>query len=584
MFFSCTQPCGSGLPSEHEDIPKTEGMQEDASWLFLLNLDTWVTQESLLWLIASQTPVFVVNDVSGGKFKEDLFDSTGRSRLNLISEEVAVAMLLASCKHEDGEEEPMKGSHGITKRVPLKLMTNGEAAYGWLRNNFGAKNDKRGAHLLPSLRMMQVCSDKHEFRAVTQAAFPELKTLSFTADSDDAHMQNIVAEMRRDGTEWILKPSMGFCAVGVTHWGGFDGGRAADAEEKFSVLGLRKAFGDVFEEDEGEDDAVRQNSGLSADSVPEHDPKTAAAPGDSRQLLVETFLRGHQYTADGYFDDAGEVRVLTVSWAPKDPRNPADIREVVLGTDLRILREQRPLAEEMMMKIQQAATERTFDRAGEGTSDAVSPDARQRHKFFRNFPFMVEYRVDPLSGKALPIEVNALRHEGKSPAYCSLIYNIPLYDFFFKGLVFTEDLLKEDMFAVKSSSTESNGAGPLPGCSQDGVFRVAAMAFARKPEVGFHADHMDYKSWAAIMQSLDGDASPQRPLSRRCCSRFENGDNYFFGWARGYFAGWDGLLSVLEPEWERQFVRNFSRTRSNLRSAGAPGAMTATFSEIVARL
>jgi hypothetical protein len=162
----------------------------------------------------------------------------------------------------------------------------------------------------------------------------------------------------------------------------------------------------------------------------------------------------------------------------------------------------------------------------------------------------------------LPIEVNALRHEGKSPAYSSLIYSIPLYDFFFKGLVFAEDLLKEEMFAVKSLSPESNGAGPLPGCSQDCTFRVAAMAFARKPEIGFHADHMDYKSWAAIMQSLDGDASPQRPLSHRCCSQFSNGDNYFFGWALGYFTGWDGLLSVLEPEWESQFVRNLSRTRS----------------------
>jgi len=241
---------------------------------------------------------------------------------------------------------------------------------------------------------------------------------------------------------------------------------------------------------------------------------------------------------------------------------------VVLGTDLRILREQRPLAEEMMRKIQQAATERTFDRARGGAGDAASSDARRQHRFFRNFPFMVEYRVDPFSGKALPIEVNALRHEGKSPAYSSLIYKIPLYDFFFKGITFAEDLLKEEMVASLGSSPESNGAGPLPGCSQDGVFRVAAMAFARKPEISFHADRMDYKSWAAIIQSLDGDASPQRPLSRRCCSRFSNGDNYFFGWARGYFSGWDGLLSVLEPEWELQFARMPSRTRS-LRSVGA---------------
>jgi hypothetical protein len=261
---------------------------------------------------------------------------------------------------------------------------------------------------------------------------------------------------------------------------------------------------------------------------------------------VETFLTGPQYTADGYFDESGNVQIITVSWAPKDPTNPADIREIVLGTDLRILRAQRPVCADMMEKIQQAASERY-------------PFATQkkRNKFFHNFPFMVEYRVNPQNGRAFPIEVNSMRHEGKSPAYASLLYEVPLYDFFFRGLRFHEEFLKKDILSNDNT--------------------VAAMIFARKPDIDFPADSMDFSKWTetvqrqlSVSQSEDEDLSSEightadaalspenaRESLRlsRTCSRFVNGNNYFFGWARGYYSGWNGLLQLVSPGWEKPFV------------------------------
>merc|ERR1712113_280206 len=191
-----------------------------------------------------------------------------------------------------------------------------------------------------------------------------------------------------------------------------------------------------------------------------------------------------------------------------------------------------------MEKIQQVASERY-------------PFATQKahNKFFHNFPFMVEYRVNPHSGKAFPIEVNSMRHEGKSAAYASLLYKVPLYDFFFRGLHFSEELLKKEI--SKSENT------------------VAAMIFARKPEIDFPAESMDFISWAEIVQGLgeiccsdsedsedsqdSGTASTSR-CSSGGSSPFANGKNYFFGWTRDYFSGWQGLLQVCEPGWEEQFV------------------------------
>merc|ERR1712151_1266320 len=93
-------------------------------------------------------------------------------------------------------------------------------------------------------------------------------------------------------------------------------------------------------------------------------------------------------------------------------------------TNAAMVREHVPLAKTMMMCLQSAASTPT-------------------QKFFRNFPFMVEYRVvkgssvdaeDGTENVALPIEVNALRHEGKSPTYAKLFHTAPLYDYFFKDL------------------------------------------------------------------------------------------------------------------------------------------------------
>jgi len=266
----------------------------------------------------------------------------------------------------------------------------------------------------------------------------------------------------------------------------------------------------------------KESSSARASAISESAAPTLRAKKKHETLLVETYLTGEQYTADGYFNQEGQVQILTVSHAPKNEADPGNIREIVLGTDLRILREQRPLAAEMMIKIQRAASMTEID------GSSAPP-------FFRNFPFMVEYRVDPQSGAALPIEVNALRHEGKSPAYATLIYTIPLYDFFYKSLPYSEDLLSKQLLEQKL---------------------VAAMVFARKPNQGVHVEDMDFAAWDLEMRNIQAPCrTHERKGLRHQATAFPQGDNYFFGWFRGWFEEWASLMSVLEPGWELQFLK-----------------------------
>merc|ERR1711879_365776 len=169
---------------------------------------------------------------------------------------------------------------------------------------------------------------------------------------------------------------------------------------------------------------------------------------------------------------------------------------------------------------------------------------------------MVEYRVvqGPKSKarprkKAVPVEVNALRHEGKSPTYSQLIHSTPLYDFFFKDLGDGDaDAMCAHMMKAFADKRRSVCVADVPEYNEE---MVAAMIFARKPSEEFLAHNINYAKWVGHLRGLS--VSSGSPLAHE--ERFAHSDgNFFFGVAMGYFPRWSALDELLVPKYEEQFI------------------------------
>lgn len=286
--------------------------------------EPYVSEPLADWLEASQHPV-LDNDVARAQ-------AEGRS-LNLVSADEAVRRI-------DGGE---------------RVYTNSENALAWVMENVHNESLVRGIGLF---------KDKAAMRSALAALDPDL---FFKTCSVDELFKLDYAQLQ---TPFVLKPSVGFCSVGV-----------------YTV--------------QSRQDWERALADIAQNASDWHSmyPESVIGAGS---FILEGYIDGTEYALDAFFDESGSSRILNV--LRHDFASPEDTSDRLYVTSPSIVRE----------------TSTTFTTWLDRVNALVG---------VRNFPVHVEVRV--ADGHVCPIEFNPLRFAGLGGTDLSLhAYGFRTYESF----------------------------------------------------------------------------------------------------------------------------------------------------------
>ncbi len=286
--------------------------------------EPYVSEPLADWLEASQHPV-LDNDVARAQ-------AEGRS-LNLVSADEAVRRI-------DGGE---------------RVYTNSENALAWVMENVHNESLVRGIGLF---------KDKAAMRSALAALDPDL---FFKTCSVDELFKLDYAQLQ---TPFVLKPSVGFCSVGV-----------------YTV--------------QSRQDWERALADIAQNASDWHSmyPESVIGAGS---FILEGYIDGTEYALDAFFDESGSSRILNV--LRHDFASPEDTSDRLYVTSPSIVRE----------------TSTAFTTWLDRVNALVG---------VRNFPVHVEVRV--ADGHVCPIEFNPLRFAGLGGTDLSLhAYGFRTYESF----------------------------------------------------------------------------------------------------------------------------------------------------------
>ena len=286
--------------------------------------EPYVSEPLADWLEASQHPV-LDNDVARAQ-------AEGRS-LNLVSADEAVRRI-------DGGE---------------RVYTNSENALAWVMENVHNESLVRGIGLF---------KDKAAMRSALAALDPDL---FFKTCSVDELFKLDYAQLQ---TPFVLKPSVGFCSVGV-----------------YTV--------------QSRQDWERALADIAQNASDWHSmyPESVIGAGS---FILEGYIDGTEYALDAFFDESGSSRILNV--LRQDFASPEDTSDRLYVTSPSIVRE----------------TSTAFTTWLDRVNALVG---------VRNFPVHVEVRV--ADGHVCPIEFNPLRFAGLGGTDLSLhAYGFRTYESF----------------------------------------------------------------------------------------------------------------------------------------------------------
>lgn len=267
--------------------------------------EPYVSEPLLSWLKESQHPVL------DNGFSHALGQERG---LNLVSDEEAATRLDA------GE----------------RVYTNSENALAWIVDN---------AHNESLVRAIGLFKDKAAMRRELAGLDPDLFFKTCSVD------ELFKLDFARLETPFVLKPSVGFCSMGVY---------AIQNREDWE-----RALADI-----------QKNASTWHDMYPE----SVIGAGS---FILEGYIEGTEYALDAYFDEAGQARILNV--LRHDFASAEDTSDRMYVTSAAIVRD----------------TATMFTTWLDRVNALVGA---------RNFPVHVEVRVK--DGHVSPIEFNPLRFAG----------------------------------------------------------------------------------------------------------------------------------------------------------------------------
>lgn len=286
--------------------------------------EPYVSEPLADWLEASQHPV-LDNDAARAQ-------AEGRS-LNLVSADEAVRRI-------DGGE---------------RVYTNSENALAWVMEN---------AHNESLVRGIGLFKDKAAMRSALAALDPDL---FFKTCSVDELFKLDYAQLQ---APFVLKPSVGFCSVGVY---------TVQSRQDWE-----RALADIAQ---------------NASDWHRMYPESVIGAGS---FILEGYIDGTEYALDAFFDESGSSRILNV--LRHDFASPEDTSDRLYVTSPSIVRE----------------TSTTFTSWLDRVNALVG---------VRNFPVHVEVRV--ADGHVCPIEFNPLRFAGLGGTDLSLYaYGFRTYESF----------------------------------------------------------------------------------------------------------------------------------------------------------
>lgn len=267
--------------------------------------EPYVSEPLVTWLESSQHPVLT------NEFARTI---SLQHTLNLVSDDEAVRRLDA------GE----------------RVYTNSENALAWIVDN---------VHNEGLVQAIGLFKDKAAMRKALAGLDPDL--FFETCSTDELFKLDI----SRLELPFILKPSVGFCSMGVY---------AIQSKEDWD-----SALADI-----------KCNASTWQDRYPE-------SVIGSGSFILEGYITGTEYALDAYFDDAGAAHILNV--LRHDFASTEDTSDRMYVTSAPIVRSMSPGFTEWLNRV----------------NDLVGA---------RNFPVHVEVRVD--KGHISPIEFNPLRFAG----------------------------------------------------------------------------------------------------------------------------------------------------------------------------
>ena len=217
-----------------------------------------------------------------------------------------------------------------------RVYTNSENALSWISDR---------VHNPSLTRAVATFKDKALMRRTLASMNPDLFFLSCSID------ELMKLDFSQLKTPFVLKPSVGFCSVGV-----YAVADRADWEHALTDIGANAArWRTLF-------------------------PESVVGPGS---FILEGYIEGTEYALDAYFDDCGAAHILNI--LRHDFASAADTSDRLYVTSADIIREnEAPFA---------AWLDRVNALVGA-----------------RNFPVHVEVRVK--DGRVCPIEFNPLRFAG----------------------------------------------------------------------------------------------------------------------------------------------------------------------------
>jgi len=243
----------------------------------------------------------------------------------------------------------------ITKNPESLVYTNSENAISWVFENLKSTR-------LP--KQIQLFKDKFAFRKLIKDTYPDF--FFRTVELDE--IQDLSLE--RINFPFVIKPAIGFFSIGVhiIH-------NASDWKKAKKELNIKNL------------QSIYPNDVMNAST-----------------FIIEEYIEGEEFAIDCYFDNDGNVVVLSVLHHKFS--SGTDVSDRVYYTSKNIIQKYKTAIEDFLIPIGKKAA-------------------------LKNFPMHIEIRIDS-NGKIIPIEVNPLRFGG----WCTTAdltwhaYGINSYEYF----------------------------------------------------------------------------------------------------------------------------------------------------------
>lgn len=223
----------------------------------------------------------------------------------------------------------------LKKNPEISLYSNSENALAWIDQYYGESE-------LSS--QLQVLKNKVKFRELIKELFPDFYFRQISIEE----IQRLSDDEIR--FPFVIKPAVGFFSIGV-----------------YIV--------------ENEKDWIKAKSELRPDKLKSIFPENVL---NTRNFIIEEFIRGEEYAIDYYYDNNGDAVLLNVLHHLFS--SGTDTSDRVYSTSKAIIEKHKIDLEYFLSKI-----------------------GKELH--LKNFPAHAEVRIDE-NGKIIPIEVNPLRFGG----------------------------------------------------------------------------------------------------------------------------------------------------------------------------